>query len=386
MKTQGKQRGAVLVVTLVMLVMALMLGLSSFQSARLEESMSGNYRSSTQALMAAEYGASDNDIYSLQGVGNLDFISTCDSGVDYALPDEWDEDVQIVYDQDQSTSLGYRYSVGCREFDDRLVLLVTGFFGAGNGSRTIEVDFRSELLPAFGQGMLSDSNIRVNGGATLFGDVHANGNVSLDVDASSTSNISASGSASIGDEKYEGEYENVTVTSGADSVEVPSVRDFFDEGGVYDIEESEQFVILSITGSGANQGCNFDGSGDLQGVTYFCPGKLVLSGSFNNATFFADGDVDHNGSSNLSDSESVDVGIFATGNIEFNGQNDAYGVFWADGKMTQNGSSIIGGSMVSGGDMTLNGGFTFISNSDIVVDSVPSGIVRNGWRERVVDT
>ncbi|WP_180978276.1 PilX N-terminal domain-containing pilus assembly protein [Halomonas urumqiensis] len=58
MSSRGDQRGAALVVTLVLLVVALMLGLSSFQSARLEESMAGNQRASVQALLAAEYGAS----------------------------------------------------------------------------------------------------------------------------------------------------------------------------------------------------------------------------------------------------------------------------------------------------------------------------------------
>lgn len=53
------QQGAALMVVLVMLVVVLILGVSSFQNSRLEESMAGNQRAASLAMMAAEYGASD---------------------------------------------------------------------------------------------------------------------------------------------------------------------------------------------------------------------------------------------------------------------------------------------------------------------------------------
>lgn len=53
------QRGAALIITLAVLVMALVLGVTSFQNSRLEESMAGNQRASAMALMAAEYGATE---------------------------------------------------------------------------------------------------------------------------------------------------------------------------------------------------------------------------------------------------------------------------------------------------------------------------------------
>jgi hypothetical protein len=68
MKTVYKQRGAALIVTLVLLVVALILGLSSYQSSRLEEAMAGNYRASSSALMAAEYAASDSWQSEFRGV------------------------------------------------------------------------------------------------------------------------------------------------------------------------------------------------------------------------------------------------------------------------------------------------------------------------------
>ena len=376
----GKQKGAALIVTLVLLVVSLMLGLSSFQSSRLEESMAGNQRAAAVSLMAAEYGASLDSVYDFHDNSGINFLSSCNHE-SFVSPFEHHVNDIPVNNSDQLLNSSYYYEVFCREFDSKLVLRSVGVVGYDENyslERNIDITFRSELLPAFGRGMLANGDIRVNGGAKLYGDVHSNSDVNLDVSPDSESNITASGSADIGS----GEYENVTSASGAGEVETPLVSDFFNEGNVYNIEEEVGvFEILELSGSGGNQSCNLDVNGDLSGITYFCPGRLVLSGSFNNATFFADGDVDHNGSSNLSDSESVDVGIFSTGNIEFNGQSDAYGVFWSDGSMTQNGSSVIGGSMISGESMTLNGGFTFISNSDISVDSVPSSIVRDSWKE-----
>ncbi|MCK2185421.1 pilus assembly PilX family protein [Halomonas getboli] len=59
MNGQIKQRGAALLVTFMLLVIALMLGLSNYQSSRLEEAMAGNYRASSTAYMAAEFAAAE---------------------------------------------------------------------------------------------------------------------------------------------------------------------------------------------------------------------------------------------------------------------------------------------------------------------------------------
>ncbi|MDW7746182.1 PilX N-terminal domain-containing pilus assembly protein [Halomonas sp.] len=59
MRNHCKENGAALLVTLVLLVVTLILGLSSYQASRLEESMAGNYRASSSAFMAAEFAASE---------------------------------------------------------------------------------------------------------------------------------------------------------------------------------------------------------------------------------------------------------------------------------------------------------------------------------------
>ncbi|MBB3332588.1 hypothetical protein BDK63_003486 [Halomonas campaniensis] len=71
-----KQKGIALVVTLVLLVVALLLGISSYQGSRLDESMAGNQRASSLSMMAAEFGASDV----WEAVGPALFIEAPDPG------------------------------------------------------------------------------------------------------------------------------------------------------------------------------------------------------------------------------------------------------------------------------------------------------------------
>ncbi|WP_143097622.1 pilus assembly PilX family protein [Modicisalibacter xianhensis] len=365
-----QQKGAALLVSLVFLTVALMLGLSSFQLSRLEEAMAGNQRMAALSLMAAEYGASRDEVLALP-ISDGSFIASC-------VPSH--ERIEPAVDIASSESyagpvISYQYELAC--YGSEITVLVHGAIkGRGDEmERIIAVQFESELLPAFTQGMLAHGNVTVNGGALLFGNVHSNSNVSVKIDAESVSNITAVGEAPVIGEGYE----NVTSSSGAEEKDVPLVSEFFDSSNVYNKVAGEDFVILDASDSS----CDFLGSGDMGGKTYFCNGELTVSGSFNNVTLFANGNIDHNGASNLSDQQSVDVAMFSTGSIAFNGKNDAYGVFWADGDITQNGSSVIGGSMISGGAMTLNGGFTFISNSDISVEVVPSQVVRDSWQEVV---
>lgn len=67
-----RQKGAALVVTLVLVAVALVTGLSSYQSSRLEESMAGNYRAASRAQMAAEYAAAEAWVNEFTGTTKVD--------------------------------------------------------------------------------------------------------------------------------------------------------------------------------------------------------------------------------------------------------------------------------------------------------------------------
>jgi hypothetical protein len=77
-------------------------------------------------------------------------------------------------------------------------------------------------------------------------------------------------------------------------------------------------------------------------------------------TILAAGNVTNNGGSNLNATGELDIAIIASGNIEFGGQSDAYGLFWTDGNATQNGSSTLAGSIVARGNIQRNGNFSYI--------------------------
>ncbi|MFY0992108.1 PilX N-terminal domain-containing pilus assembly protein [Halomonas sp. C05BenzN] len=79
---ERNNRGAALVVTLVLLVVVLLLGLSSMNSTRLDESMAGNQRAAVVSLMAAEYGASTafDEVSDIFGVGACGSDETTSSG------------------------------------------------------------------------------------------------------------------------------------------------------------------------------------------------------------------------------------------------------------------------------------------------------------------
>lgn len=57
MRSAREQRGAVLVISLVLLVVCLMLGVSSMRLSLIDERMAGHHRASIRAQMAAETGA-----------------------------------------------------------------------------------------------------------------------------------------------------------------------------------------------------------------------------------------------------------------------------------------------------------------------------------------
>jgi len=59
--TANKQQGAVLIVSLIMLLIMTIIGLSAMQSTTLEEKMAGNYRNSNIAFQAAEDALRDSE-------------------------------------------------------------------------------------------------------------------------------------------------------------------------------------------------------------------------------------------------------------------------------------------------------------------------------------
>src|SRR5690554_6839290 len=84
----NRQKGLALIVSLVVLVVAALFGLSSFQSSQLEERMVANHRFSVSALQSAEAGVNDMMDAVLSFEYSSGGPSFCDS-IGAALPSPW---------------------------------------------------------------------------------------------------------------------------------------------------------------------------------------------------------------------------------------------------------------------------------------------------------
>ena len=92
-----KQAGFTLVMSMILLIILTMLGLTSIQSTRTEIAMAGNMRESDMAFQIAEMGLSSAEIYIEDAASKLDFntdtpglFAITDDDPDYFLNTTWD--------------------------------------------------------------------------------------------------------------------------------------------------------------------------------------------------------------------------------------------------------------------------------------------------------
>lgn len=114
------------------------------------------------------------------------------------------------------------------------------------------------------------------------------------------------------------------------------------------------------------------------GRVYYCNGIMTVNGSIKNAIIMATGDITQNGSSVLGavgGEVLVTTALIAGGNIQIGGSNNTYGYFWADGNITQTGSSLVGGRLIAGGTIERSGGFTFVQYDGFGFDDAEAPIV-----------
>ncbi|ATJ84319.1 hypothetical protein ACFPTY_14940 [Halomonas beimenensis] len=125
-----KQQGMALTVSLVLLVGALVVAVGGLQTAQLEEASTGNNRASANALMAAEYGASEQlAALKSSGQGPSDF-SDCTGSPSYG-------GLQSVSNTQDATA-GFRVET-CRSGVDAIRITVQG--EAGQIVRTIQIGY-----------------------------------------------------------------------------------------------------------------------------------------------------------------------------------------------------------------------------------------------------
>ncbi|SDM54429.1 hypothetical protein SAMN05192555_114116 [Franzmannia pantelleriensis] len=123
---KNKQRGMTLIVSLTLMSLALVLGVSGLQSARVEETAAGSNRSSANAQMAAEFGASQR-LTSVKG-NSISSLPACSN------PPSLGETISVSNAQD--STVGYQHET-CRLDNETARITSRGL--AGDLNRTIQV-------------------------------------------------------------------------------------------------------------------------------------------------------------------------------------------------------------------------------------------------------
>jgi cytoskeletal protein CcmA (bactofilin family) len=213
------------------------------------------------------------------------------------------------------------------------------------------------LDPAFGAGIVTNGDLRINGSSNIDGGTHTNGDTRFNGSGTVTGNVNAVGSITTN-----GSWTTGSKNDNAPTIVVPQVTD----GKLADLKAAAQSSGVYNSGN-----FNYNGSGDLGNKVIFAEGNLTLNGSIINGTIVAKGNVTINGSSQINGDGVIGTAIVAKGNITMNGSSDSNGAFWSNGSFVQNGASRVIGSIVSRGDITRNGSFNFTANGNIQNDNLP---------------
>ena len=386
-----QQRGAALAIGLILLVVATLLAVTAMRGTVTDERLASSQRQISEAFMAAETGISEA----------INWFNTGNNYRDYPTGFWGNKTAALADIGTGATRSGIEWGISDLNFvDDKVTIEARGFVIATGTERIVRVDYRRPLLSgpadAFLIGLLADQNIQMNGNAFLTGSAHANGNLEVTGGGSElihwtdgdgnviTANLSASGTA-----EFKGEKGLGSVTQGADNVDVPSAA-----AHIQDIvaQASESGSSISVI-----ETCTIP-SGDLGGAIYYCAGPSLTLGpegkgkgggsptNYSNGTIMVNGNVSFNGASALGANGELTLAVIASGNITMNGASDAYGLWWSDGTVTQNGSSVLGGAVVAINDITRNGVFNYVQVDEFspsiplpMNPDKPSAVT--GWRE-----
>lgn len=131
---KSRQEGMALIVSLSLMAMALLVGVSSMQTSRMEETAAGSNRAAANARMAAEFGASEQ----LEAISSavLSDYPTCDATLDFG------NTTSVDNSQDQTAV--YSYEI-CSDFDKNVVV-VTSKGVAGDVSRVVQVQMNIQSV------------------------------------------------------------------------------------------------------------------------------------------------------------------------------------------------------------------------------------------------
>jgi hypothetical protein len=379
-KPTNRQTGAALIIGLILIAIASIGAVATMRGSHLQDRMASNHHNQVIAQMAAETGAARfidwlTDETRSDNLSN-DWASRSEEELPTEVPpfgsftisepDDWDKpDVYVDgFARNRSNEVLARATV-------RLELRIAN----DNVSPSVNSPFE--------MGMLADGDIDIRGSSQIWGNIHTNNSFNLNGSATmADGKLSAVGDINVNFVDYSTDPANnpYQVQEGADPIELPRVVDALP--GLRSQAEATNNVY-SLTGNGANRACDIRLTGDQGGAIFFCPGNAVVSGSFQNATIVAEGNITNNGMAQLGgegkNTDAISVAFIASCDMIFNGSSTSNGVFWSDGDYRHNGAGVVQGSIVSGGDIRRNGSFVFRESDKIEVSGLPpAGSPSNG--------
>ncbi|RTR01455.1 pilus assembly PilX family protein [Halomonas nitroreducens] len=257
------QKGMALIVSLIVLVVAALLGLSSYQSSQLEERMAGNHRFSVSALQAAEvginkmlgsvvaYSYSPGSEFCDDMGGALSATGFTSEGAGYTFSDD-------VAGGDLDVS--YKAYMECGGSGHVLGFSRGAVFNS-DGDELSARRVRVEIVPPgydYINSMLGNG-INLTGNSTIVGDVHSNTDVTLSLQATgnpedrvvSEGSITSTGDMNIdgSDSPDAGECTDVVcAASGVPARDIPSAQDRIDKAKKLLLEDEGILTLSAYTG------------------------------------------------------------------------------------------------------------------------------------------
>ncbi len=372
MTNRNFQNGAALAIGLILMAVATLVSVTAMHVAGTEERIAANQREVSVAFMAAETGLSQaiswletgNNAENCWNLGE----TQCRNAIN-ALGGEVAGDYAGTM---------WEIEVRLTPGGDTAELISRGSTATGT-DRIVRVLYTRPTdpgpAPGFLVGLLSEEDVDVRGSADFRGGAHGNRNF---INTGNSTLWGATISSTVGMTENLTLRDGGQVLSGQPKVEVPSVNAYINGGDGIPAAKDAPNVIKS---------CNLPSNGNLGGNTYFCDSNLTVgrNTALRNGTVLVNGDVTYRGAADLGAAGELSLGIFATGDITFNGSRDSHAVWWAEGNIRQNGSSSLNGAAVSGGTIRINGASEYIQNDDFGTIALPTvpGLPSNarGWRE-----
>lgn len=313
-------KGAALVFTLLLLLIATLLGVAGMQVSRMDERIAANQRQQTDAFMAAETGTveaiaclADNPgdwgdasgaCASLSGGGERYGLVWNIAGINY------DDDVAVIRSRGTINHAGT-----WRE----ILVHVSRSSGGAN-------------LP-LGDAIASRQNLSVDGNLHLYGSIHANGNIQADGSDNTIDGNTNSGASTVSTSKDKIELDGAVGDMQVNQPErdIPRPTEALAEMNTNSRNSPNQYF---------NDDCALTLEGDQGGKLIFCKGNVEIEGGpFWNVTIAAgDGNIEHSGESTAfhpGTGERVEPPAFvATGNIYVWGvpgsrDSRADGIYWS---------------------------------------------------------